>query len=232
MTESHARAGSSRRPPVWLWIVAGVLAVGIAGTATLLMVNRGGSTVPVEAEVVTLPVPTPTVSPVEREPGSAFFDALPSEVLAFALAETGEAPELVASGALEAYTFRYTDGSQEISVLAGQWPTAEEADEVYARLAEAAVAGAALPTATPTPTEEATEEADDDAMDGETASATASASPVEEGPVLVDGTEVGRYTMTSRADGTGLVVWTNETAVLTASGPLAELRDVYAAFPL
>ncbi len=232
MTESHARAGGGRRLPVWLWIAAGVLAVGVAATVALLMGNRGGGPVPPEAEVVTLPVPTPTVSAIDREPGSAFFDALPSEVLAFALAETAEAPDLVADGALEAYTLTYTDGSQDLMVQAGQWPTAEEAQDVYAGLAETAAADAAAPTATPTQT--ATDESADDMGDDAGDQATEEADPgaVEEGPVLAGGQQVGRYTLVPHADGTGLVVWTNETVVLTAAGPLDELRDVYVAFPL
>ncbi|MCV2393241.1 hypothetical protein OEB99_02870 [Actinotalea sp. M2MS4P-6] len=227
MTESHARAKPSRRLPVWVWIVSGVLLVGVAATGALLMVNRGGGPVPPEAEVVTLPVPTPTVTAIDREPGTEFYDALPSEVLAFALADTGDAPELVGDGALEAYWMDYSDGSQEVSVLAGQWETAEEADAVYGRLADAASADAAVPSATAEPS---TETEDTSAMADETTSAAPSA--VEEGAVLVDGQEVGSYTIASHADGTALAVWSNGTVVLTASGPLAAVRDVYEAFPL
>ena len=187
MSENHARATTRRRLPVWVWVVAGALLVGIAGTAALLMVNRGGSAVPPEAEVVTLPVPTPTVAAIEREPGTAFYDALPSQVLAFALADSGQATDLTA-------------------------------------------AGAARPTATPGETADAS--GDDVADDMPSATATATPQAVEDGTVLADGVEVGRYTIVSHADGSGAVVWTNGTVVLSATGPLASLRDVYTAFPL
>lgn len=228
MSENHARATTRRRLPVWVWVVAGALLVGIAGTAALLMVNRGGSTVPPEAEVVTLPVPTPTVTAIEREPGTAFYDALPSQVLAFALADSAEAADLVAAGALEAYRMDYTDGSQGIEVQAGQWPTAEEASAVYDDLVAAAAGDAALPTATPTQTDD--ESGEDVADDMPTATATPQA--VEDGTVLAAGAKAGRYTMVSHADGSGMVVWTNGTVVLSATGPLDSVRDVYTAFPL
>ncbi len=131
MSESHA--STRRRPPVWLWVVAGVLMVGIAATAALLAGNRGGGPVP-EASVITLPVPTPTVSAIARDPGTPFYDALPSTVLAFALSASADSPDLLAAGALEAYRMEYTDGTQTIVVQAGQWPNADDAGAAYTTL--------------------------------------------------------------------------------------------------
>lgn len=147
MTETHARG--RRQPPLWLWIAAGVLAVGLATVIALLLGNRGGGPVP-EAEVVTLPVPTPTVSAIARDPGTPFYDALPSEVLAFALSASADSPEMLDAGALEGYQLDYTDGAQTVTVLAGQWPTAEEASAAAAILVTAASDGAAAePTTAP-----------------------------------------------------------------------------------
>lgn len=131
MSETHARG--RRQPPLWLWIAAGTLAVGLATVLALLLGNRGGGPVP-EAEVVTLPVPTPTVSAIAREAGTPFYDALPSEVLGFALSASADSPEMVAAGALEGYQLEYTDGTQQVVLRAGQWPTADEADAAYAEL--------------------------------------------------------------------------------------------------
>jgi hypothetical protein len=142
MSESHARG--RRRPPLWLWIAAGVLAVGVAAVVALLLGNRGGGPVP-EAEVVTLPVPTPTVSAIAREAGTPFYDALPSEVLAFALSASADSQQMLAAGALEGYQLDYTDGSQQVVLQAGQWPTADEADAAYAAMLAAVVPEGASP---------------------------------------------------------------------------------------
>lgn len=142
MSESHARG--RRRPPLWLWIAAGVLAVGVAAVVALLLGNRGGGPVP-EAEVVTLPVPTPTVSAMERESGTPFYDALPSDVLAFALSASADSPEMLAAGALEGYRMDYTDGTQQVVLLAGQWPTAEEADAAYTAMLASVVPEGSTP---------------------------------------------------------------------------------------
>ncbi|HWS58675.1 MAG TPA: hypothetical protein VN257_09055, partial [Actinotalea sp.] len=111
---------------------------------------------------------------------------------------------LVAAGALEGYRLVYTDGgSTTLVTSAGQWATPEEAGAEAASLVAAQVAAA-----------------------GETEV------PVEEGAVLVDDTEVGRYVLVTRADGTGTITWTNGTVVLQIDGPVQALPDVHTAFPL
>lgn len=142
MTESHARG--RRQPPLWLWIAAGVLAVGLATVIGLLLGNRGGGPVP-EAEVVTLPMPTPTVSAIARETGTPFYDALPSEVLAFALSASADSSEMLGAGALEGYQLDYTDGTRQVVLQAGQWPTTDEADAAYAALLASVVPEGATP---------------------------------------------------------------------------------------
>ena len=197
-----------RRVPVWVFILVGVLLVGAAGTSALLMSNRGGAIAPV-AEVVTLPVPTATIDPIERSEGTAFYEALPSTILAFALSDSADAPSLLELGAIEAYRLDYTDGSDSVAVLAGQWPTDEAATAAFGEMTGAVA------------------EAEDA---GTTAGPTAD--PAEGGEVTVDGTVVGTWTMTVDPDGSGELTWSNGTAVLQLSGQADELRDVYSAFPL
>ena len=197
-----------RRPPVWLLTLVGVLVVGLAVVAVLVL-NRGDAPEPevLEPEVVTLTLPTPTIEPVAREAGTALFGALPSTVLGYALTEAGAHPPLVAAGALEAYRMVYSDGgATAITLYAAQWAAPEAATATYqvmvaAQTAEATAAGA-------------------------------DAAVVEEGPVQVDGTEVGRSTLVPRADGTGTLTWTNGTVVLEADGPAAALHDFFTAFSL
>lgn len=222
MSESHSRG--RRRPPIWLWVVAGVLLVGVAAVAALLMSNRGGGPVP-EAEVVTLPPPTPTVDAISREAGTALFDALPSTVLAFALSATSDAPALVQAGALEAYTMQYTDGSQQVTVVVGQWPTDAEAEAAYQAAADAAAAVAAAPPVSESPSA-------DESVDPEDTTSPTPVEPVEEGGVEAGGTEVGRYTLALRADGTATMVWRNGTVMLQADGPAGAVRDLYTGYAL
>ncbi len=205
------RAGTGsvgRRVPVWLYIVVGVLLVALTGTLALVLSNRGGAVVP-EAEVVTLPVPSPTVAAIAREPGTAFYDALPSTVLAYAMSASDAAAELGTLGALEGYRIGYSDGSATVTLLAGQWPTAEAATAAYASLSSAG-----------------------DAATAPSASPSATADSPTSGDVTASGTVVGAWSMTAGADGSGVLTWSNGTAVLQLSGPAAALRDVYAAFPL
>ncbi|HQY34501.1 MAG TPA: hypothetical protein PLS68_11090 [Actinotalea sp.] len=192
-----------RRPPLWLVAVAAVLVAGLGVVAVLVLSNRGGGIVP-EAEVITLPVPTPTIEPMVREPVTAFADALPSTVLQLALTELAAEPTVLAAGALEGYRLVYSDGGTLTLVgTAGQWATVEAATTAASALVAAQVAAAG-----------------------------ADADPVQEGPVLVDGTEVGRYSLVPRADGTGTITWTNQSVVLQLDGPADSLLDVHTAFTL
>ena len=192
-----------RRPPLWVLIVAGLLVAALGVVAVLALSNRGGGVVP-EAEVITLPVPTPTIEPVVRTPGTAFAGALPSTVLQYALTELAPEPAVLAVGALEGYRLVYSDGGAVTLVAtAGQWATVEAATTAAAAAVAAQVAAA-----------------------GE------GAEPVTEGAVLVEGTEVGRYTLVPRADGTGAITWTNQSVVLQVDGPVDQLIDVHTAFAL
>lgn len=144
MSETNAhetrRATNGRStPPRWVLIAGGAVLLVAVVVAIVLATRGGGEPEPLEPEVVTLPVPTPTVEPVERAEGTAFAQALPSTVLQLALSAFAEEPSLVRAGALEAYRLDYTDGgTTEVVVLAGQWATPEEA---AAAMADAVAAG-------------------------------------------------------------------------------------------
>lgn len=53
-----------------------------------------------------------------------------------------------------------------------------------------------------------------------------------EGPVEVDGAEVGRYLVVPGSEGAGTALWTNGTVLVQVEGPADSVKDVFAAFPL
>lgn len=231
---SARKDDGKKRPPLWLLIVLGLVVVGAAVALVVLLTTDRTQPEPAPASTITLPPPTPTIDPIERAEGTAFQQALPATVLQFALTEEGEHEPLLAAGALESYRLVYSDGGDAtLTVLAAQWPDdAGPAAQLEAVLAELGD----VPEATDEPadeTPEATEPADGE--DGEEGEGTPTPEPPPgpvQGPVLVDGTEVGRYVFVAREDGTGTVWWTNTTVFIQLDGPWQVLRDVFAAFPL
>lgn len=227
-----------RRPPLWLMITAGVLVVALVVVVVYVLGNREGEPEPPPvAETTTLAPPTPTVDPVDREPGSAFFEALPDTVLQYALAEAGEDSTWLADDALESYRFVYTDGgSVELVVLAGQWRDAAAAQAVLDRLTAdqpavgTEVAGTDVDTADADTADADT--ADADTADADTAGAADAPATVEGGSVQVDGADVGRYLIVPHEDGSGTAWWTNGTVLFQVDGPASALRDFYTGFPL
>ena len=231
-----------RRPPLWLLILIGVVVVGGIVAAVLLLTGQDEPEV-LPAETITLPVPTPTIDPIQREAGTPFFDALPSTVLQFALTETGESEDMLVGGALEGYRLVYSDGgAATLTVLAGQWADASGPQarldgvlaEVVAEVGEVPEAGAAGTADGADAGEDAGEDAEEPTQE-DGASATPTEEPLpspEQGPVQVDGQDVGRYVFLPRADGTGTLWWTNATVFVQLDGPWSALRDVFTAFPL
>lgn len=234
--EDEARLPFWRRMPVWLLVVIGVVLVGII-VAVVLLLTRPGPAEEVDPEVITLPLPTPTIDPIEREAGTPFFESLPSTVLVWALAEYGEDEEMLIAGAVEGYRLTYSDGERALTVLAGQWPTSDAAEAAFERLLEqsgdlvdgeegegdtdgADDAGASEGDA------EGEDGTEDDAQDG-----VATIEP-EEGIVEVDGEQVGRYVLRPAPYGAGELWWTNQSVLIRLQGPAEEIRDVFAAFPL
>ena len=223
-----------RRPPLWLLIVIGVVVIGGVVTAIVLMTGKDEAEAPQTpaAVTVTLPVPTPTVEPVAREGGTAFQQALPSTVLAFALSEVVEHQPLLVGGAVEAWQATYTDGAQTVVLHAGQYRDAAAADAVFEQvLAQNPIGADSGATETDPEDAEATEDTEgtegaDDATD-----APPTLEP-EQGTVEVDGAQVGRFLFIPREDGTASLWWTNTTVLLQLEGPAAAVRDLYTAFPL
>ena len=222
--------GGRRRPPLWLLILVGVVVVGAVVAAVLMLTKREPEAETLDPETVTLPVETPTVDPIAREEGTAFQNALPSTVLAFALTEIVEHEPWLASGAVESWRLTYTDGTDTIVVYAGQWPDATGSEAMFDQVlaANPAEAEATEPTepAEDTATEDtATEDTEEDA----TATTPAPVLEREEGVVEVDGQQVGRFLFLPRPDGTGSIYWTNTTVFIQVDGPADVLRDVFAA---
>jgi hypothetical protein len=117
-------------------IVTGAVVVGLVVVAVLVLGNRGpaaAARVVVGAQqTVTAAPPQPTVEPIARDAGTAFYGALPSTVLSYALTEAGPAAPLVSAGALEGYRMVYGDGgTTTLTVSAGQWATPEAATAAY-----------------------------------------------------------------------------------------------------
>ena len=200
------------------WLIPAVIAVVVLVIAAIVIgiVVQGGdddtdAAPPAVATTVLLPSPTPTVEPVARPATTAFAVALPTTVLQYALATSAADPEWQAAGALEAYTETYTDGGEgTVTVRSGQWETAEEAVAFAAGLV-----AAIPPAAAPAPS----------------ASATGPTLP-QTGDVTAGGAVAGTYTIADAGDGTGVAVWVNGTTVFHATAPVADIVDVYNAFPL
>ena len=189
------------------------LVVGAVVAVILVLSNRGGETPEAPpAQTVTLPVPTPTVAPIERQPGTAFQQALPATVLAYALKEEVADPDLALAGAVEGWKLTYTDGAQDVVLHAGQWRDAASADAAFQQVVAANPLPAADAAATATPA--------------------ADQPQPEQGAVEVGGKQVGSFLFLPKPDGTATLWWTNTTAMLRLEGPATALRDVYAAFPL
>jgi hypothetical protein len=219
---THRGGGPTRRrPPLWMLIVIGLVVVGLVVAAVVMLTrDKSDSQGTPVAATVTIPVPTATVEPIAREGGTAFQQALPSEVLAFALTEMVEHEPLLVSGAIEGWKLTYTDGAENVVVYAGQWRDSASAEAVF----DAVLAA--------NPVDAATAEATQDES-GATATAESEPAPKpEQGAVEVDGQPVGRYLFFPRADGTASLWWTNNTVLLQMDGPATALPDLYAAFPL
>lgn len=216
--DAEPARGRSRRVLVGA-VVAAVLLLGGGGAAWFLTRDSGDQAA--APPDVVLPSPTSTVEPAARPATTAFAVALPTTLLQYALASSVDDEAWLAQNAVEAYAETYTDGADgTVSVQAGQWETPEQAAAVLA-----AVSGAPA-TADPAATDGA---ADDDA----------SADPGAGGPavllqdeVVVDGAPVGTVTVVDQGDGTGVAAWSNGTTVFVVRGPAADIRNLYAAYPL
>jgi hypothetical protein len=198
-------------------VVAAVVLVG-GGLTAFFLLGDGDTTAATPDDVV-LPSPTATVAPVARPATTPFASSLPATVLQYALASSADDPQLLAQNALEAYAETYTDGgSGTVTVQAAQFETPEEAAAVLAGLTAALPAAAAAdPMATTDP-----------------AATPTTGAPVVllQEQVVVDGQPTGTVTVVDAGDGTGVAAWSNATTVFRVAGPSADIRNLYAAYPL
>lgn len=205
------RSPRSRRG---LWIGLAILVVVLvgAGAAAALLLGGGEPTPSASPAPVVLPTPTPTIAPAARDTTTPFQQALPDTVLAFAVASQAEAVGAIDAGALEAYDMTYTDGAQEVGLLAAQYATADAATAAMTSLLAQAPA---------------------ESGSGATADPPATAQPVlpRDEPVTVGGVPVGRVVI-SGAGESARAVWTNGTALFVLEGPSDVVPAFYDAFPM
>jgi hypothetical protein len=198
----HAR-GATADPRSRVRLGLSALALVAVAAGALVAVLRGGGPVPGPAPVV-LPPPTPTLAAAPRDTTTAFQRALPDEVLAFAVASQVVAPDLLDAGAVEAYELGYSDGAQQVTLRAAQWPTADEAITAMSTLLATARAPDATAPAPRTTRDE---------------------------PVAVGGEAVGRVIVV--VDGaTAAVTWTNGSTLFRLEGPAGAVPALYDAFPM
>lgn len=201
-------------------VVAAVLVLGGAGTAWYL--TRDGGPADASPADVVLPSPTATAAPVARAATTPFASALPATLLQYALASSADDEDWLGQGAVEAYTETYTDGADaSVTVQAGQWETPEEAAAVLT-----AITGT-LPT-------DADASADSTTAAGASADPAATAGPAVllQDEVVVGDQPVGTVTVVDLGDGSGVAAWSNGTTVFRVTGPAADIRNLYAAYPL
>jgi hypothetical protein len=55
---------------------------------------------------------------------------------------------------------------------------------------------------------------------------------LQQGEVAVGGAPTGTVTVVDAGDGTGIALWSNGTTVFRVVGPVADIENLYAAFPL
>lgn len=218
----RSRSTSGRRR----WAVGAIAALALVVAVVVAFVLAGGglrdSPPP---EPVVLPTPTPTVDPVNRGTTTDFQRALPDAVLAFVVSDQVEDTGLLDAGAVEAYRLTYTDGSRDVILRTGQWPTAQAVTEAMTTLvAEAGQDPGARRTDAPTPPT---------AADGTAPPPSASRGAVvaRDAPVLVDGTEVGRVIIWGDPD-SALAVWHNGPTLFALTGPGDAVPALYDAFPM
>ena len=214
----RARRAEGRRSRA-LWVVIGVPVVLVAAVVLFFVLRPGDDRTASATVTTTLPVPTATSEPLDREGATALVQALPGTVRQFVLATVEPTDTL--DGALEAYVAGYAgdaldaQGSPAASatspsatgttetaasgftVTVGQWKDAAAATEA------AAVLTADL--GEPTSTEDVTV-----------------------------GDEVTGSLSFFLADGEpeGTAVWTNGTVVLRAEGPASEIVNFATGFGL
>lgn len=147
-SENDARTRSGRdrqprRPGLWL-ILVGVIVV-LAVAAVLIWQGTQEPQEPVTPPPVTITnaLPTPQITPIAKESGSAFYDLLPETVLQYALTASDPDTSDDVARALEAFTLTYSDGADHsITVTASQWESVQDAAKHIERIDQLAAEAA------------------------------------------------------------------------------------------
>lgn len=214
-----------------------VVLLAVAGAVVALLVLQSGPEEPAPVVTVTAGVPTPTVTPAARAASSTFAQALPATVLQYVLASSAPADDWLSAGALEAWSDTYTDGGpQRMAVTAGQWATPDEAAGFAAALRLTAAAGeAGAAGGTGSPGAGSTGSGTGGTSSAPDAGSSDGAGPAHglprSGDVVAGGQTVGTFTVVDGGDGTGTAVWTNGASAFRVVAPVAEILDLYAAYP-
>lgn len=139
-SEGDARLRSDRdRQPrrlrFWLILVGVIIVLAIAAVLIWQGVEEPEEPVTPPPVTITNALPTPQITPISKEPGSAFYDLLPATVLQYALTATDPDASDDVVRALEAFTLTYSDGADHsITVTASQWESVEDAVKNVERL--------------------------------------------------------------------------------------------------
>jgi flagellar basal body-associated protein FliL len=179
-----------------LIVILVVVIVLLAGGITYYFASKrsGGSVAgPTTTVTATAGVATPTIQPSPKESGTDFFNALPVAVGPYVYQGSVRNTDWAAAdGATEAYTVTYSDGTNTVTLIAGQWRTA----------ALATAAQAKLVTASP-----------DATAPGDTANATPGTASDANSPVT---DQAGAATGPTAPTASATAMWVNDTAVFQA----------------
>ena len=134
----------TRRRKAWLIALIAVVVVA-AGILVAVLLTREQPVPdpvvldPIPGEIVTAPVPTPEIAPVERDKSTAILAAVPDTVLRWAVVSQTPndlAAEQGVAGTtklpLEAYTLAYSDGTQELLLGVTVWRSPQDAQQAMA----------------------------------------------------------------------------------------------------
>ncbi|MDR2253409.1 MAG: hypothetical protein LBD97_06055 [Bifidobacteriaceae bacterium] len=134
--DSQVRHANSAAPPprTWPWAIALALVLSgaaVAAYAYLDLDPEEPQVLPTVTVTVTLPPPTPKISASPKDPGTDLFNAIPSVVGAYAYVGVAPNPTFEDANAYDSFTLTYSDGDNEITLLAGQWRTEAAATDAF-----------------------------------------------------------------------------------------------------
>ena len=127
-----------KRGLMWLWIVLAAIVVGVTAFVLAQTVFATPEPIIVPGVTVTEPAPSPTISPLAIASPTPFLAAIPSTVGTYSLTATAPADNLDAATygrTAEAHRLTYRSGATEVTVLAIQYYSADDATAAWTALA-------------------------------------------------------------------------------------------------